>query len=376
MSLIADALKKAQSAKLGRRYLTPDPSGVLSGTGRGGQGQASIGPILSRMRVSWTLSVGLGSGVFLFVLLFTYFFYRPTHGAKSSTAVPAPAIEGKSARLILTPPPSVPALEPLLMDKEGLPTTTKGLKARAPMQKSGSLEKSAEERGGEKPQLARADSKTARQAKTRESQKKSEGSKVAVTPDLSEEVRYHFNLALFYQEEKNFPLARRTYEKVVQMWPLYVEAHNNLGVVYKELGMYDLAIAQLQRALTLNPRYPRAHHNMGVVHQMRGDWKRATKHYEMALSLDRNRLSSYNNLGLVYRSQERLHEAREILEKALTTNPSHSQTHYNLALVLEDVGELERARFHYQKFIDLSGDESSRLAERVRAHLQGLVMKK
>jgi tetratricopeptide (TPR) repeat protein len=335
-----------------------------------------MGFILSRIHLPRTLLVGLGSGLFLFVLLFTYFFYGSGPRVKSSTTVPVAAIEKKSAGLILMPPPSVPPLEPPLLGKEGPPT--KGLKAHAPTgkEKSPSPDKSVEDRGNEKPQLTRADSKIGGQAKAREPQKKSAGSKLAITPDLSEEVRYHFNLALFYQEEKNFPLARRAYEKVVQMWPLYAEAHNNLGVVYKELGMYDQAIAELQKALTLNPRYPRAHHNMGVIHQMRGDWKQATRHYEMALALDRNHISSYNNLGLVHRSQERLHEAREILEKALSINPSYSQTHYNLALVLEDTGELERARFHYQKFVDLSGDESGRLVERVRAHLQGLVVKK
>lgn len=367
MSLIADALKKAQSAKLGRRYLTPDPAGVLPTGAREGRG-AGLLILLKRVNFSPALLVGLGSGIFLFVALFTYFFYARSPKGKSPAAASSAALEKRPAGLILTPPPSVPAVEPLVLEKEGV-----AQKAGAPVEKSPNLEKAAEEREIAKADVSKVEKKPSEQAgeqaKVVKSQKKSESAKVAVTPDLSEEVRYHFNLALFYQEEKNFPMARRSYEKVVQMWPLYAEAHNNLGVVYKELGMYDTAITELNKALTLNPRYPRAYHNLGVIYQMRGDWKQATKNYEMALSFDRNHLSSYNNLGLVYRSQKRPHEAREILEKALAINPYFPQTHYNLALVLEELGETERARFHYQKFVDGSG-EDNRLAEKVRAYLK------
>lgn len=376
MSLIADALKKAQSAKLGRRYLTPDPTGVLPGAreSRHNGGKASFGSMLSWINLSPTLWVGLGSGIFLFVVLFAYFFYGWGPKAKPPTTASSAAKEKRPSGLILTPPPSVPPVEPISLEKEAPPV--EGLKAQAPMEKGPRVEKAPGERGIAKLQPPKAERKGNEQAKAREPQRKSESSKVAVGPDLSEEVRYHFNLALFYQEERNFPLARRAYERVVQMWPLYVEAHNNLGVVYKELGMYEQAITQLKKAVNLNPRYPRAYHNLGVLYQIKGDWRLATKNYEMALSLDRNHLSSYNNLGLVYRSQKQPHEAREVLEKALAINPSFPQTHYNLALVLEEAGEIERARFHYQKFIDLTGDDHSRLVDRVRAHLEGLVAKK
>lgn len=370
MSLIADALKKAQSARLGRRYLTPDPSGVLP-TGpkqdRPNLG-SSLSSILSRTQLSPALLVGLGSGVVLFVALFSYFFLARGPKAQSPTVASSAAPDKKPAGLILTPPPSVPAVEPLVLGKEGAPT--KDLKAGGLGEKTPTAVKPSEEREAAKSEIAIAEKKPGEPAKAVKPQKRSENSKVAVTQDLSEEVRYHFNLALFYQEEKNLPLARREYEKVVEMWPLYAEAHNNLGVIYKELGMYDPAILELNKAVALNPRYPRAYHNLGVVFQMKGDWKQATRNYETALSLDRNHLSSYNNLGLVYRSQKRLHEAREVLEKALAINPYFPQTHYNLALVLEELGEVEQARFHYHKFVDNAGEDNSRLAEKVRAYLK------
>jgi len=359
MSLIADALKKAQSAKLGRRYLAPDPSGVLPGAreSRRGKGQVALGSIFNQIKLSPTLLIGLGSGVLLFLLLFSYFFY----GRGPRVAVTSDLSEEVRYKFNLA-----------LFYQEGIPITElRGLTTR---ERTRTLEQTLQEPEVVRSKISKSEKTPRRQAGKGEPQKKRKSTKVAVTSDLSEEVRYKFNLALFYQEERNYPLARRLYEKVVQMWPLYAEAHNNLGVVYKELGLQGKAINELKKAVLLDPSYTRAYHNLGVTYQIMGNWKQATRYYEKALSLDRNHLSSYNNLGLVYRSQKRPHKAAEVLEKALAINPAFSQTHYNLALVLEEIGELEQARLHFQKFIDLSGNENSRLVETVRNHLQGLVV--
>lgn len=373
MSLIADALRRAQSSKLARRYRAPDPAGALPGAAesrRDGR-RDSFGSLLRQVNLSPALLVGLGSGILLFVLLFAYFFYGQGSKVRSPVAGPSTAASGKPTGLVLTRPPSVPAVEPLIVEGEEL--TRQGLKAKeAPVENSISIDRAYEPRERAKSGVAKAERKTKEAARAGELKKSRPTSQIAGSTDLSEEGRYHFHLALSYQEETNFPLARREYETVVQAWPLYAEAHNNLGVVYKELGMYDQAMTELKKALALNPNYPRAYHNLGVLYQVKGDWQQATKNYEMALSLDRYHVGSYNNLGLVYRSEKRSHEAREILEKALAIDPALPQTHYNLALVLEELGELDSARFHYQKFIDLAKDENHRLVETVRAHLQGL----
>ncbi len=369
MSLITEALKKAQSGKLARRYLSAEPSGVLP-VAREGQGAGwSVSPasILDRIQPSATLWVGLSSGIVLFVVLFAYFFYgvetKGTSGAKRI----AVATNRKPAELIVEAPPPVSVVElPVSVGEGPLADKSPGFTAK---------------RSALIPPTRRGQDIAGSTVKTDEtgfdSSTKSgvvasmgEAAEVSVVSELSDEVRYRFNLALFYQEEKNFPRAKREYEKVVQMWPLYAEAHNNLAVVYKELGLHDQGIDHLKKALALNSDYTRAYHNLGAIYQLKGDLNQAKKYYRKALSVDRNYLSSYNNLGLVYRDEQRLHKAREILEKALTINPSFPQTNYNLALVLEELGELEQSRFHYRKFVDLTGEENSSLVERVEEHLR------
>jgi len=367
MSLIADALKKAQSAKFGRRYQSSEPSAVLP-VARESRRTSSI---WDRIPVSPTLLIGLGSGLFFFVLLFGYFFYGKSASVQSRSALSSART---SKALTLSPPPSVPSLEPLSPEKETAVLLGSRRSAESQRVLPGSSPSSSEES-----RLTKAKEGEARDERKTKSlsppRSKAEGSQLSVTSDLSEEAGRHFNLALFYQERKEFLQAKAEYERTIGLWPLYAEAHNNLGVVYKELGIYDEAITELKKALALNPSYTKAYHNLGVIYQIKGDWKQATKSYEMVLSLDRNHLGAYNNLGLIYRSQHQPHDARAILEKALTVDPSFPQTHYNLALVLEETGDAEQARLHYQKFVDLSREANSPLVERVRAHLQELAVK-
>jgi tetratricopeptide (TPR) repeat protein len=373
MSLIADALKKVQSAKLGRRYLASEPTGALPGLKPGQQGGSptSMRSLFERVELSPALVVGLVSGVVLFVVLAVYFFSG--RGAKKpSTLASVASLEQRPQGLILMPPPAVPAAEPLILPKEEPPAKQPAVEQKQPAMEKKEPAAQPEQKRAARPRVKRAPVVPSAGEGLKE---KAETAEVSAATELSEQVRYHFNLALSYQQERNFSAARREYESVIQLRPLYTEAHNNLGVVYRELAQYDQAVAALRRALALNPRYARAYHNLGVIHQSQGDWSQATKNYEAALSYDRNQISSYNNLGLVYRAQKRLHEAREVLEKALGVNPYFSETHYNLALVLEEIGEIEQARLHYRKFAETAGEENAQLAERVRAHLQKMAAK-
>ena len=365
MSLLADALKKAQASRLARRYRTDEPSGALplvEEKNRSGLG-IGINSLLKGRSLSPTLGLGLASCVILFLVLVIYFFYGPGQRVNSSSS--SLAAKKRPVDLILTPPPSVPALEPLEVEKVYALAQQSLGGVQHPLINDAELVAGNGRWRGKKGQ-----------AKDKRTLEGNTNSEVSVTSDLLEQVRYRFNLALLYQEENDFSQARKEYEKVIRIWPLHAEAYNNLGVVYKELGNQVQAIYHFERALALNPSYVRAYHNLGVIYHLEGDLKRAIKNYQVALSLDQGNLSSLNNLGLIYREEQRLYDAREVLEKALKLKPAFPQTQYNLALVLEGLGEYEQARVHYQQFVTLAGQDNRALAEKVEAHLHTLPQQK
>ena len=252
MSLIADALKKAQASRLTRRYRTAQPTGALplvEEQNRRGL-RKSINSLLKGRSLSPTLGIGLACGVVLFVVLFVYFFYGPGQKVKSSLS--SLAAKKRPVDLILTPPPSVAALEPLEVEKVNA-FAQQSLGAHDP------LISGAELVAGEERSLGRGEPvKTTRRTRRKATRRRATNAEVTVTSDLSDEVRHRFNLALSYQEKRDFLRAKNEYEKVIQIWPLYAEGHNNLGLVYKELGKHGQAIYHFERALALNPSYVRA----------------------------------------------------------------------------------------------------------------------
>jgi len=373
MSLIADALKKAQASRLARRYVTAQPSGGLpvAGGGQTDTMRMAFASLLKGRNYSTSLVVGLASGFILISGLYIFFFYGPgksylpassTSSTSSTSTRASVPLENPLQRLTLTPPPIVSDLEPLRFEGKNH-VVQKPLGVPTKEERAGLLRSDQSAGVGQGPSEKEKQVKRVRT------------SNVSITSEFSEEVRSHFNLALRYDAEKRFPQARQEYEKVIQMWPLYAEAYNNLGLVYKELGMYGQAIAHLERALTLNPEYVRAYHNLGVVFHMKGDLRQAKKNYAAALTLDRGNLTSLNNLGLVYRKEERFHDALRVLEKALLLNPESPQVQYNLALILEELGEFKRARSHFRNFLDFKGEEFHALAGRVKIHLQELAVR-
>jgi len=183
----------------------------------------------------------------------------------------------------------------------------------------------------------------------------------------------HFNLGVSYQEEGKLKRAREEYEKVISIEPLNVEAYNNLGMVYKDLGELDRAIAHYRQAVALDPRYEKAHSNMAVALYLKGDLKAAVSESRLAIALNSSDITNYNNLGLIYKKSNRPYEAIESFLKVLAIDPGYPPAHYNLALLLEDEGRTKEAIFHYQKFIELSRSRNNwELRKKVAKHIESL----
>lgn len=188
----------------------------------------------------------------------------------------------------------------------------------------------------------------------------------------TEKTVYHFNLGISYQVEGELERAKREYEKVLNIDPLYVEAYNNLGSIYKEWGRLDEAITLYEKAVSINPKYAKAHHNLGVVFYLQGKFDLAAAKAKLALAYNPKSVESYNILGSSYRRQNRFSEAEEILRKALEIDPHDPQTHYNLALMIEDQKRLPEAIFYYKNFVELSGNKNQSLTDKVKRHIKRL----
>jgi tetratricopeptide (TPR) repeat protein len=189
---------------------------------------------------------------------------------------------------------------------------------------------------------------------------------------LTSDVLIHFNSGVSFYNQREFSKAIQAYQKVIELDPTYVEAYNNMGIIYQILGNADRAFGAYQKATEINPRYEKGYNNLGILLLLKGRYEEALEAFEKALAVNPNNIVSHINLGILYKKKAQWEKAIESYQRALVIDPLHRETHYNIALLYEQLENLELAISHYQQFIQLSSKSHPELVSRVQRHLNAL----
>jgi Flp pilus assembly protein TadD len=189
---------------------------------------------------------------------------------------------------------------------------------------------------------------------------------------LASDVLYHFNSGVTFYNQKDFSKAIQAYQKVIELDPTYVEAYNNLGIIYQMIGDVDRAFGAYQKSTEINPKYEKGYNNLGILLLLRGRYEEASEAFQKALAINANNIESHIHLGILFKKKGQWQEAIESYRRALAIDPLHRETHYNIALLYEQLEDFELAVGHYQQFIQLSSKSHPELVSRVQRHLNGL----
>jgi tetratricopeptide (TPR) repeat protein len=190
---------------------------------------------------------------------------------------------------------------------------------------------------------------------------------------LAYEILTHFNWGVQFYQQRNYSKAIQSYQKVIKLDPNYVEAYNNLGIIYQELGDFDKAFEAYQKSVEINPHYEKGYNNLGILYYLQGHNEEALESYRKALAINSNSIESHINLGVLLKKQGHLDKAIESYQNALEINPLLREVHYNIALLYEQSGNIESAIGHYLQFISLSSENHSDLVSKVQRHLDDLI---
>ncbi len=190
---------------------------------------------------------------------------------------------------------------------------------------------------------------------------------------LTVDVLNYFNSGVHFYNQREFSKAIQAYQKVIELEPTYVEAYNNLGIIYQTVGDVGRAFGAYQKSTEVNPRYEKGHNNLGILLFLNGRYEEAVEAFQKALAINSNNIESHINLGILFKKQGQGEKAIESYRKALAIDPLHKETHYNMALLYEQLENLELAVNHYQQFIQLSSRSHPELVVKVQRHLNALV---
>lgn len=84
--------------------------------------------------------------------------------------------------------------------------------------------------------------------------------------------------------------AKKIYEKILVLKPDYPEALNNYAVILLTEKSYDLALATLTRAIELDPNYVEASLHAAIAYEKLGKISEAKDHYQKFLEQSRGRI--------------------------------------------------------------------------------------
>ena len=142
----------------------------------------------------------------------------------------------------------------------------------------------------------------------------------------------------------NFPQAKASFEKALQINGRCFEAHNNLGLVYYRSGDLTQAANAYEKAIEINPTFLPSLCNLAVVRYKLKQYAEAESLYKMALRLTKGKDAKLNySLGNVLRDQKRYDEALEQFKKAVEADPSFAFAHNGLASTYYCLDNLEQA---------------------------------
>lgn len=198
---------------------------------------------------------------------------------------------------------------------------------------------------------------------------------------LLEVMRHHdgfadvHNMLGFIRFQRGEPeLARRSFEKALELNPRYTEAALNLSVCYNELGRYQDAKEVYSRASTGVSREPSSmekldgfirgkianlHADVAVAYTAAGMVRMAIREYRQALELAPTFVDIRLKLANSLRDAGDLDEALDELTALKDQRPDYVAARVSLGLTYWKQGQLDRARDEWQAALDQDPDNAS-----------------
>jgi len=386
MSLIMDALKKAQQLRLkefkGAPFYRPSE---LKNKG----GLTSLG------RIGRIIGAGLAC---LFILLFVLWRLVPSPLITQPNQVVA-VIKNKPSIPITKKPTQEPSKD-ILSQPMDIPRQPKEILSlpknhasplqaeKSPAKKEPSIERKREEPSvaqmaqEKKGTIVKPQKKTVIEKSLTSAPPSGKEQVAAASIDVKKEedkyrtlmsdVLTHFNSGIYFHDRREFSKAIQAYQKVIELDPAYIEAYNNLGIIYYEMGNFDRAFGAYQKSIEINPQYEKGHNNIGILLFSKGRHEEAIEAFEKALAINPNNIETHLNLGILFKRQGQSGKAIESYQKALAINPLQGEIHYTIAGLYEELGNFDLAIAHYQNFIQLSSRSHPGLALKVQERLDYL----
>jgi tetratricopeptide (TPR) repeat protein len=371
MSLLLDALKRAEQAKQGSSLslepidgemrapsapVNPAIAGVAPGPSLGSAARRAeqeaakalftAKQLPSTSRPLWLLLGGLAllciaAGAF-------WLWYALTFPATSAGSMRPPQSTGA---MMPNPTPLLPPPEPPKPAVAANATpTTPSIAAATPTTAEAPTTESKPVEATDPPRVKSGRSRT---KATPAASETNVGPQVKPSPKESAVVSPELATAYQALTRGEYAIAKQQYQLVVDGDPFNLDGHLGLATVAASTGDFVTAQSHYRRALEIDPKNAVAHAGIAAIESTQNAGA-AESHLRAQIAANRQAAPTHSALGHVYSSQGRWGEAQQAFFEAYRLEPTSPDYAFNLAISLDHLGQNKLAREYYSKAISLA----------------------
>lgn len=149
----------------------------------------------------------------------------------------------------------------------------------------------------------------------------------------------HYNCGNALQDLDQLDQAIHHYQNCIEQNPEHYSAHHNWANILRDRHELDAALHLYARSAELNWNNPDMHCNWGLTWQLKEQWGRAINCFETCIQLKADHAPAHINLGSALAVQERFEESCRVLRRGVELDDSCNDAKFNLALTLLTIGE-------------------------------------
>jgi len=184
-------------------------------------------------------------------------------------------------------------------------------------------------------------------------------------PDIAREASAQGNAAF---ERKDYPAARKAYQRVLDLVPDSLVGLVNLGLVEFYSGNIARADELLKKAVAIRLDNPAAWLALGMIAMDEEKFDEALAALAQAAVQDPRNPRVRNFLGVVVGRKGWIDAAQSELRRAVELDPGYADAHYNLAVFYleEKPPAIELARRHYFRSLELGAEKDERIEKMLK----------
>ena len=174
----------------------------------------------------------------------------------------------------------------------------------------------------------------------------------------SDDIEIHSMLALSYERIRNYDMAIKSFERVIELDSNRHDAYYGLGMVLNKMRRFENAMPHLEKAVALNPDYTDAYFYIGSAHQDLKNFDKAAQAYVKFLeSKPENAWETYLRLGACQKELQQFESAIASFQEALKEKPQEAKIFPELAKAFEQSKQYDNAEATYKKLAELMPED-------------------